>query len=113
MGKLSVTEHSSKTKCSKSEGNIPVLKQMDEVVLAIHRLISRLELKLALMSCFSEQWKTADETFLKGSIGNISAFAFAILLLYEVRVKKILLILSKIPEEFSLFPWVLLLTKYG
>lgn len=44
MGKLPGTEHSSKTKCSESEGNIPVFKQIDEVVLAIHNLVSRLEL---------------------------------------------------------------------
>lgn len=47
MGKLPVTEHSSKTKCSQLEGNIPVFKQMEEVVLAIHKLVSRLELKLS------------------------------------------------------------------
>lgn len=63
MGKLPVTEHSSKTKCSQLEGNIPVFKQIEEVVLAIRKLVSRLELKLSLVSCFSEQLKTADETF--------------------------------------------------
>lgn len=47
MGKLPVPEHSSKTKCSKLEGIIPVCKQLDEVVLAINKLVSRLEIDLS------------------------------------------------------------------
>lgn len=81
--------------------NFSVFTLVDEVVLVMHKLVSRLGFKVTLVSCFSEQLKAAGETFEKCSIGNFSRFAFAVLSLYEVRVEKIFLVLSNALEELE------------
>lgn len=77
----------------------------------MHKLVSRLGFKVTLVSCVSEQLKAADETFKKCSIGNFSSFAFAVLSLYEVKVEKTFLVLSKILEELSVLPYFLFIYK--